>query len=100
MIEVSRCPKTTQEFISTHMELEWNWGKYGVSRNPNFRQEWFMIFHDKRKYMHWGAGGLSSHCNFTADWIINNHKKDWNILAIKENNEEEYKKVIKMGYTK
>jgi hypothetical protein len=100
MTELSRHPKTTLDFIYTHMELEWDWGKYGVSRNPNFRQDWFIVFHNKRKHMHWGSGGLSSHHNFNAEWIINNHKKDWSMCDIKKNNIEEYNKIIKMGYTR
>ena len=26
----------TLEFIKQHPEIEWEWGKYGISRNPNF----------------------------------------------------------------
>ena len=77
MKEFSASKYITLEFIQLHPEIEWEWGKYGISRNPNFNSEWFVVFHHKRKHMHWGEGGLSSHPNFTMEWIKNNRKKAW-----------------------
>lgn len=100
MRELSRSHYINYEFIRDHPEIDWEWGKYGVSQNPNFTCGWFRIFHSYRKHMHWGEGGLSEHPNMTAEWILTNKKKNWYLGYLKVEKPLEYKKVREAGYNR
>ena len=60
-------PNITPEFIEKHMDKPWDWGAYGLSRNPCIIPE-FIEKHLDRPWG-WGKYGLSSNLNILQNLL-------------------------------
>ena len=66
---------TLENFIEKHIEEPWEWGWYGLSRNPSITPE-FIEKHINKPW-DWGRHGLSRNPSITSEFIEKHINKPW-----------------------
>ncbi len=72
---LSRNPSITPQLVEKHLDKPWHWGQCGLSENPSITPQ-FVEKH-MHKNWYWGSSGLSSNPNITPQFIEKHIDKEW-----------------------
>ena len=71
----------TSEFVLKHIARPWNWGVFGLSKNPAIKPEFVEYIMKNNNYpyikWYWGKNGLSSNPSITPEFIIRHLDEEW-----------------------
>ena len=71
-------PRVNFELLKKFPNMDWNWGKGGLSPNSNLKLEWLLYFKEKSWYWYSDLG-ISSNPNITLEWLQAFPHKFWDV---------------------